>query len=131
MSAVLPQRCDHTVYEVDLQLALHALVLGVHVQGWGQPQTLLLCRLSPVMQATALGFKLVLVMGFSLSCVVMALHVLRLVVDLQGWGFSLDASPLLLESCDQCNHEESPDASPVPPEPCHACINLKTGVFSG
>ena len=34
--AVLPQRGDHAVYEVDLQLALHPLILGIHVQGGRQ-----------------------------------------------------------------------------------------------
>ena len=31
VSAVLPQGRHHTVNEVDLQLALHTLILGVHV----------------------------------------------------------------------------------------------------
>lgn len=34
---MLPQRSNDTVNEVDLQLALHPLVLGIHVQGWCQP----------------------------------------------------------------------------------------------
>ncbi|KAA6428732.1 MAG: hypothetical protein FRX49_01607 [Trebouxia sp. A1-2] len=40
--AVLPQRHYHTVNEVDLQLALHTLILGIH--GWGQAWLPLLCH---------------------------------------------------------------------------------------